>query len=454
MEQSELGPAVASNPSRLSRLLFPRGVRVWHFILLPSIGMGAFLLVFREVDRLLLPWFMRNGYPDAYMALRGAGIATLMASLIAYLAIRYRTDYEAKLEARNRALASTRDFLARIIEDSAEAIVTRDDAGKITSWNPAAEAIYGWTAEEMMGQGIDRLLPPGEVEREAFADLDRRLAAGETIRDFETTRVRKDGKRIVVQLTMSPIRDRAGRRVGSSGIVRDVTRLKEMEGRLVERERLAAIGELAAVVAHEVRNPLAGIRGGCELMLEGYPDADPRHEIGVEILHQVDRLSRTVTELLMYARPKAMDPVPTALHGLIDRVVGVLREDADNRGVVIEKRYGPDIPPVRIDGRLMEQVFLNLVLNAMQAMGHAGKIIVSTAADPERVAISFADSGPGIPAEQLDHIFKPFYTTRAQGTGLGLAIVKKIVEAHGGSVEASNDEGGGARFTVSLPRES
>lgn len=446
--------SAAGRPSWLTQSLFPRGVRVWHFILLPAGAMAVFLLAFREVDRLLLPWFMRNGYPDAYMALRGAGIATLMASLIAYLAIRYRTDYEAKLEARNRALASTRDFLARIIEDSAEAIITRDEDGKITSWNRAAEAIYGWTAEEMMGQGIERLLPSDGNEGPEFGELDRRLAEGETIRDFETTRVAKDGRRIVVQLTMSPIRDRAGRRVGSTGIVRDVTRLKEMEGRLVERERLAAVGELAAVVAHEVRNPLAGIRGGCELLLEGYPEADPRHEIGVEILHQVDRLSRTVTELLMYARPKAMDPVPTALHGLIDRIVGVLREDSDNRDVAIERRYDADLPPVRVDGRQMEQVFLNLLLNAAQAMGHRGTITIATSVNVETVEVQVRDTGPGIPPEKLDQIFKPFFTTRAHGTGLGLAICRKIVEAHGGTISVESHPGSGATFRFTLPRSS
>lgn len=435
---------------RWARRLFPAGVRIYHFILVPAVGMALFIWVSRWVDYVAIPWFMRRGIPDVYLALRSAVIGILMASLIGVLAVLYRTEYERKLRARNRALESTRDFLSRIIEGSAEAIITRDADERVVSWNQAAERIYGWAAAEMVGERREILLP--EKESASAVDSRRReLEGGRTIRDFEAERVRKDGRRITVRITTAPLFDGESRFAGSVGIVRDVTELKAMERLLVERERLAAVGELAATVAHEVRNPLAGIRGGCEILLEGYPEGDSRHEIGREILRQVDRLNGTVHELLLFARPKSLDPVPTDLHALIDRVVRLAREGRAGCRVEVEREYDPDLPPVEIDPHQTEQVFLNLYLNACQLQAGSGRVRFRTRCDDRTVTVSVRDWGPGIPGDRLDQIFKPFYTTRAQGTGLGLAVVKKIVEAHGGTVEASNRESGGAEFVVRLP---
>jgi len=434
----------------LYRLVFPNGVRIVHFLLVPAVGMAILLGTARVLDGFILPG-LTPGEVEIYRAIRTAAVAVLMSSLIAFLAFSYPSGYEAKLQARNEDLEATRDFLSRIISRSAEAIITRDESGRVTSWNPAAETIYGWSAMEMTGQPIDRLLPPEAEAQPAFDEIEHRLARGETVRGFEATRVRKDGRQITVQLTLSPMHDRVGTRVGTTGIVRDVTVLKEMERMLLEKERLAAVGELAAVVAHEVRNPLAGIRGGCEILLEGYAEGDPRTEIGREVLRQVDRLNGTVHELLLFARPKAMDPVPTDLHALLDMTMGVLREDPSNSNVVTRRDYAADLPAVSVDPRQMEQVFLNLILNAAQAMHHKGTITISTRRAGEGVELVVGDSGPGIPEGRMEDVFKPFYTTRSQGTGLGLAIVKKIVEAHGGRIEAGSAREGGARFTMFLP---
>jgi signal transduction histidine kinase len=264
--------------------------------------------------------------------------------------------------------------------------------------------------------------------------------------------VNKDGKPITVAITMSPMYDRSGEPAGTMAIVRDVTSLKEMESRLVEQERLAAVGELAAMVAHEVRNPLAGIRGGCEILLEGYREGDARNEIGNEVIRQVDRLNRMVQDLLLFARPRPMDPVPTDLHARLDRLLGMIREDPAHKEITLRRQYGSEVPIVRVDARQIEQVFLNLLLNACQAVGGRGEVTVSTGANVATAEVSVLDSGPGVPRERIEQIFKPFFTTRSQGTGLGLAICKKIVEAHDGRIEVHSPPGGGARFTVILPR--
>jgi len=417
--------------------------------------MAVLLALSRLLDRFLLPLAASGTEGEAYQTTRTILIGLSMASIIAVLAIRYRTGYELQIQKRNAVLEETRDFLTRIIEGTADAIIVRDVDGRITSWNPAAEAIFGWTAEEMVGHTAHRLVTQdGEEGDTAMQRIDATLAEGRTLRNLESTGQRKDGTPITFSLTVAPLYDAGGGFAGTTGIVRDITALKLMERQLLERERLAAVGELAAMVAHEVRNPLAGIRGGCEILLEGYTRGDPRHEIGVEIIHQVDRLTRTVHDLLTFARPRAVDPVPTDIHGLIERILQNLRDDPANAGIEIVRDFAEDLSVVQVDGRQMEQVFLNLVLNAIQAMHHQGRVTITTRPYHRQLVVTVADTGPGIAGDKIDHIFQPFFTTRAQGTGLGLAIVKKIVEAHGGRIEAASPAGAGARFTVTLPREA
>jgi two-component system, NtrC family, sensor histidine kinase HydH len=439
---------------RIETLLFPRGVRVWHFIVVPPLAMAVLLGLFRLVDRLILPVATSGAGGEAYQTTRTVLIGLSMASIIAVLAIRYRTGYELQIQKRNEQLEETRDFLTRIIEGTADAIIVRNADGRIASWNPAAEAIFGWTAEEMEGQPANRLVATAPDADEALRRIDAALREGRTIRNLETSGVRKDGSPITFSLTVAPLYDASEGFAGTTAIVRDITVLKQMERQLLERERLAAVGELAAMVAHEVRNPLAGIRGGCEILLEGYTKGDPRHEIGVEIIHQVDRLTRTVHDLLTFARPRAIDPVPTDIHALIERILQNLRDDPENTGVEVVRDFAEDVSIAHVDGRQMEQVLLNLVINAIQATQRKGRVTIATRAHHRQLVITVEDDGPGIPADKIGHIFQPFFTTRAQGTGLGLAIVKKIVEAHRGRIEAASIPGAGARFTMTLPREA
>jgi len=428
-------------------------VRVWHFILVPPLGMALVLGGFRLVDRILIPHLQSPSAGELYHSVRTILIGLAMASIIAFLAVRYRTGYERQIQAHNEALEETRDFLTRVIEGTADAIIVRDTEGRITSWNPAAEEMFGWTAAEMLGQTTERLVAENDGPVPTVQRIDALLREGRTLRNLETSGRRRDGTPITFSLTVAPLYDASERFAGTTGIVRDVTAIKRLQGQLLERERLAAVGELAAMVAHEVRNPLAGIRGGCEILLEGYAHGDARHAIGVEIIHQVDRLSRTVHDLLLFARPKAMDLVPNDLHGLIERVLRVLHDDPQNAGVRIVRDFGEDIPIVQADGRQMEQVFLNLFLNAIQVMDRKGTVTIGTRAQGRQVAVTVKDTGPGIAPDQLARIFEPFFTTRAQGTGLGLAIVKKIVEAHGGRIVVESTPGAGAQFTLTLRGE-
>lgn len=234
--------------------------------------------------------------------------------------------------------------------------------------------------------------------------------------------------------------------------------------RLDRAERLASLGELAASLAHEIKNPLAGIAGAIQVMAEELPDDNPRKEIMQEVLTQVHRLDRTVRDLLAFARPGKPEVGPCDINQVLDWVLLLLAEDPDAKKVHVVRAYEPGLPRVDADSKQLGQVFLNLVLNAIQAMPNGGQVSLRTRLQGmdgvegegpkghgQMVEVIVADSGPGIPPHLLEEIFKPFITTKHRGTGLGLAVSRRIVEDHGGSITAESQPGQGATFRVCLP---
>lgn len=443
-------PPAYPRPGGPARFLFPRGVKLWHFVILPTIAMAALIVASRWAGGAAEPVLTDDG-EYVFRIVRLFAIAAAMSSLIGWLAVHYHRAYERELEARNVQLEATRDFLAGIIDASGEGIITRDLDGRVTSWNPAAERIYGWTASEMLGGSIECLMNP--EERPARVEAEAQARQGETVRLFGAKRRHKDGREIEVDITMSPLFSADGAIRGTMGIVSDVTELRETQRQLRENETLAAVGQLAATVAHEIKNPLAGIRGACEIVADSFPPTDSKRELTEEVLRQVDRLNRTVHELLVFARPRAAQKVPTDIHVVIDRVLGVLREDPQNRDVAFVRDYAPSLPLVQIDPSQMEQVLFNVLLNAIQASDHKGVVGVSTSARDGFLRVAIRDHGAGISPAIAERLFEPFATTKAKGSGLGLAVVRNIVSGHGGTMRAENAEGGGARFTVELPLE-
>jgi signal transduction histidine kinase len=270
-----------------------------------------------------------------------------------------------------------------------------------------------------------------------------------------------------------PARDELGRLADSFNTM--VEKLKAaraeievyQQNRLARAERLATLGEIAASLAHEIKNPLAGIAGAVEVMAEELPEVDPRKEIMHEILTQVHRLDRTVRDLLAFARPGKPDVEPCDIHQILDRVLILLAENPEAKRMRVVQAYQPGIPRVPADGRQLRQVFLNLILNAVQAMPAGGQITLQTALHNDSgaegedspapgpvVEIAVTDTGPGIPPNTLKDIFTPFVTTKRRGTGLGLSVSRRIIEDHRGWITAESPAGQGATFRVFLPLDS
>jgi signal transduction histidine kinase len=221
---------------------------------------------------------------------------------------------------------------------------------------------------------------------------------------------------------------------------------------LERSEQLAAVGELAASIAHEVRNPLAGMKGALEILRTDLLVKPRNREIVDELLGQIARLENLVRDLLTFARPSAVSPRPFDLHELLDRLLRMYEDQAEAARITIERSYGPGTARITADPQQMEQVFFNLLQNAIQAMEDGGTLTVTTAADAGEIAISFRDTGPGVAPANLARVFQPFFTTKHRGSGLGLPIVKKIVEAHRGSIAIESTEGRGTAATLRLPR--
>jgi two-component system NtrC family sensor kinase len=227
---------------------------------------------------------------------------------------------------------------------------------------------------------------------------------------------------------------------------------------LVQRaDRMASIGELASGIAHEIRNPLAGIQGAIQIIAEGFPREDSRRQITEEIQKQIYRLERLVKGLLNYTKPAPSYYLPSDVNDLLDRVLTFLAtQQGELEDFKIEKSFSAPLPKIRIDPDSMEQAFLNIILNAQKAMPNGGTLRVSTRPlnrdeGLEEVQIIFEDTGVGIPRENLLKIFNPFFSTRAEGTGLGLSITKNIVEQHEGKIEVESQVHRGTRFTITLP---
>lgn len=223
---------------------------------------------------------------------------------------------------------------------------------------------------------------------------------------------------------------------------------------LEKSEQLAAVGELAASIAHEVRNPLAGMKGALEVLRHHLAKDPSRVEIADELLAQIERLENLVRDLLTYARPRPLSRQPVELHHLLDRVVRIVKEEVTGEAIQWRYSYTEDFEKILADPQQLEQVFLNLIQNAVQAMENGGCLTIRTRRLDQHAEIAFQDTGQGIKAADMERIFQPFFTTRHRGSGLGLAIVRKIVERHGGDIQMESRAAEGTTALVLLPLEA
>ncbi|MDP2276698.1 MAG: ATP-binding protein, partial [Nitrospirota bacterium] len=215
--------------------------------------------------------------------------------------------------------------------------------------------------------------------------------------------------------------------------------------------KLASLGEIISGIAHEIKNPLTGISCAVQVFNSELADDDSRKPVITEVLNQVKRLDRIVKDLLSYAKPKTPVFVPSKIHEILEKTLFFVYPKAKNQHIAIENQVGKEIPEILMDPDQMHQIFLNIIINAIQSMPDGGVLTISSIVSPDFVEISIEDTGKGISSEDLPYLFEPFFTRKAQGTGLGLSISRKIVQEHGGEIIVESEVGRGSAFTVYLP---
>jgi len=356
-------------------------------------------------------------------------------------------------------LGRTREYLQNVLRYSPLAVITTDMDGRVVSFNRGAEEMFGYGADAVIGQPASLFYR----EPEERAQLTRRLFRGESVRDYHTSLVHRDGHQVPVSLTMAVLRNSAGDPIGTVGMSKDISHRKALMDQIIQSERLAAVGRLAAGVAHEINNPLAviGEISGYTLDLLEDEDGDPE-DLLVELRKWLPKIddqvvrSRSITRrMLSFARKSEGEAHIVDLNKALDECVPFIEKEATLAEVTIHEDYAPELPPVQVEEMQLQEIAINLLKNAIQAMGEVdgGNVWLSTAFDGSKVTFTVRDDGPGISEEVRDRLFDPFVTTKppGKGTGLGLSICYGIVKRYDGEIRVDSEEGEGTTFTVIFP---
>ena len=357
-------------------------------------------------------------------------------------------DLTKRVDLANQLQAS--EGRARAIIDTAtDGIIVIDTHGRIETFNPAAERLFGYPSAEVIGRNVDMLMPsPYREEHDTY--LSRYLATGRAKiigSGREVQGLRKDGTTFPLHLSIAEIALEGERKF--TGILHDLSDRVRMEEQLRERDALAKLGEMAAVIAHEVKNPLAGIRGAIQVFGKRMIQDGASTAILTEIVARIDALDRMMKDMLLFARPPKPRKTPIDVIPLVRTTATVLSEDPALKHVDIE--IDGAAPLVSADPDMLKVVFQNLLINSAHAMQGKGTIRVSVELIDATCEIAFVDGGPGIPADVRRKVFTPFFTTKSRGSGLGLPTVKRFVEAHNGDVAIDCPPAGGTTVLIRLP---
>ncbi len=364
-----------------------------------------------------------------------------------------------------------KNFNESIIQSMGSGLMTIDQEYEITSFNNGAEEILGFTSDQVLGKRLDEVFSPEETRLLKLALENPDSSQNHMRREMELHT--SENRKIYIGFRVGPRIDNTGKQVGSIISFRDITEIKQMQAEVIRMDRLASLGVLASGIAHEIRNPLAGIKTVAQTLEEEIEPGDNKREYLARIVRQVNRLDELLRAFFSYARPKPPVRKFYPLSDIVNEVTALIRQRMEKSNIRLVENYARGLPLIYVDYHQIQQVLFNLFLNAIDAMDEGGELkitadTVSTtinrhdrrgqrfpvpahAMQYARVAIS--DTGSGISAEDLQQIYDPFFTTKPHGSGLGLSIVYRIIEEHRGDIRVSSTKGVGTTFTLLLPTE-
>jgi PAS domain S-box-containing protein len=372
----------------------------------------------------------------------------LVETIAGYVAVALdNAQLYSSLEQKALEIARLKDFSENIVESLNVGVLAVDLEGLVESWNTRMEQLFGVARQEAVGRQLNSLLPE-ELGREITARGDL-----EQITGIYKQRLQHQGKLLTLNVSITPLVSKSNERIGRLLLFDDVTQRERMEEQMSQTEKLTSLGLLAAGVAHEVNTPLAVISNYIQMLAKQMPEGDPRQSIIEKIVKQTFRASEIVNNLLNFSRTGAAEAADVDVNRVVEETLSLVAHPLKTAQIQIVKELGAPLPAVRGSANKLQQVFLNLFLNARDAMPSGGMLEVRTAAHNGSVEIEIADTGAGIPREHIHRIFDPFFTTKAngRGTGLGLSVSYGIIKEHAGKIDVRSTPGKGTSFHVEFP---
>jgi two-component system sensor histidine kinase PilS (NtrC family) len=386
----------------------------------------------------------------------------LVAVLSGFLAEKLRRKGE-ELETASQRLRRVQLDTDDILENIPSGLVTLDGEGRVQYFNGAAEKILGLTIQQVKGRPYDRVF--GEQNRELMNVLRTAFEKAVVYERKELTATSPEGKSIPLGISTTLLGPVEGERSGVIAVFQNLTEAKQLEQRARQADRLAVLGQLSAAIAHEIRNPLATISGSVEVLRDTTQLTGEEKKLMDLVTHESDRLNKIITDFLLYARIRPAEMALVDVARAVEETLTLVRNHDDYRDdIELVDAIENEVVYALADGDQVKQIFLNIAINALQAMPQGGCLKVGLreeggvknnlqAEKEDMVKVYFHDTGMGIPTDELENIFEPFYSSKKDGTGLGLSIAQRIVENNGGKLEVESQEGKGTIFTVSLLAE-
>ncbi|SIN87440.1 ATP-binding protein [Halodesulfovibrio marinisediminis] len=364
----------------------------------------------------------------------------LLIGLAGFLAL----TWAQKARQSRRRMQSSEALANEVMFNLPDGLLVTDDNGRIALLNDVALEQLNITDANVVGKS------PSEVLPECVARLVE-LTGGEALSEVEVECLGKRGEIIPIGVSGSAVTLDDGTSIGYVYLLRDLREVRRLEAEVRRKEKLAAVGSLAAGVAHEIRNPLSSIKGYATYFGSRFEEGSEDREAANIMVHEVERLNRVITDLISLSRPSDLRRAETDLNVLAKHCFGLIKQDAAAHDVVLDISIDDTLPKLFVDPDRLSQAILNICLNSLEAMPQGGILTMNLAHTDNLVTLAISDTGKGISKEDAVRIFEPYYTTKSQGTGLGLAIVLKIIEAHGGTIRVKSQEGAGAQFIIEIP---
>lgn len=357
-----------------------------------------------------------------------------------------RDRLKAKLEISQK-------YLNNILHTSETAIIVIDNKEKFTSWNKGAENIFGYSEKEVIGQPSSLLLPNADKYYQELNYIKEGVKKSSEVLVIDTERCTKDGRIIPVQLSVARLPSKNGEYSGRTVIIKDVSIVKQLQQQIDQSEKLAVIGQLAAGIAHEIGNPLASISSLVQLIQRKNKEEALAEQL-VIIKENIDRISKIVRELVDFSRPPSYEKVTIQITDIIKTAVGIVKYDKRVKKVDFRTEFDFNMPLVKVVPDQLLQVFVNILINALDAIDGTGNIFVKTFHDDDNIYISITDNGCGMDSDTVSKIFDPFFTTKevGKGTGLGLSVSYSIIKKLNGDIIVESEPNSGSTFIIRIPR--